>query len=298
MSVVFKWASRQCKHQTNKYELFLQEITGCDGSLNILDCGNIKSWHLMRSLIIANSTVCSTACKWERQMKTYLSLLIILKNNLTAAFPTVVELPPISGNGKYIFWRFSQIYNVPISFNLRHMGELLVYFFLFNTLRPRQNGRRFADDIFKCILLNENLWIPLMISLKFVPQVRINNFSALVQIMAWRRPGDKPLSESMLVSLPTHICVTRPQWVNVVSIVLAFSDIIVKPNWMRWTTLFEEIIFYIWLKMFECNEYIYLKPQRISKFRRCSISQHLGGDVDVVLTWYWGVFGHCSENIM
>ena len=37
---------------------------------------------------------------------------------------------------------------------------------------------------------------------------------ALVQIMAWRRPGDKPLSGPMMVRLPTHICVTRPQWVN------------------------------------------------------------------------------------
>ena len=33
--------------------------------------------------------------------------------------------------------------------------------------------------------------------------------------MAWRRPGDKPLSGPMMVSLLTHICVTRPQWVNV-----------------------------------------------------------------------------------
>ena len=32
--------------------------------------------------------------------------------------------------------------------------------------------------------------------------------------MAWRRPGDKPLSEPMMVSLPTHICVTQPQWVK------------------------------------------------------------------------------------
>ena len=32
--------------------------------------------------------------------------------------------------------------------------------------------------------------------------------------MAWRRPGDKPLSEPMMVILLTHICVTRPQWVN------------------------------------------------------------------------------------
>ena len=32
--------------------------------------------------------------------------------------------------------------------------------------------------------------------------------------MAWRRPGDKPLSEPVMVSLLTHICVTRPQWAN------------------------------------------------------------------------------------
>ena len=32
--------------------------------------------------------------------------------------------------------------------------------------------------------------------------------------MACRRPGDKPLSEPMMVSLLTHICVTRPQWVD------------------------------------------------------------------------------------
>ena len=41
-----------------------------------------------------------------------------------------------------------------------------------------------------------------------------NNNPALVQVMAWHRAGDKPLSEPMMVSLPTHICVTRTQWVN------------------------------------------------------------------------------------
>ena len=84
----------------------------------------------------------------------------------------------------------------------------------FNSLKPRQNGSHFADDIFKCIFLNENDWIPIEISLKFVPKGPINNIPALVQIMAWRLSGDKPLSESMMVRLPTHICVTRPQWVN------------------------------------------------------------------------------------
>ena len=81
-----------------------------------------------------------------------------------------------------------------------------------NTLRPRQNGRHFADDIFKCIFLNENVWIPIKISLKFVP---ISTIPSLVQIMVWRRPGANPLSEPMMVSLLTHICVTRPQWVNI-----------------------------------------------------------------------------------
>ena len=84
----------------------------------------------------------------------------------------------------------------------------------FNSLTPRQNGRHFADDIFKCIFLTENVWILLKISLKIVPKGPINNILALAKIMAWCRPGDKPLSEPMMVSLPTHICVTRPQWVN------------------------------------------------------------------------------------
>ena len=48
----------------------------------------------------------------------------------------------------------------------------------------------------------------------FIPKGPINNMPVLVQIMAWRRPGDKPLSEPMMVSLPTHVCVIRPQWVN------------------------------------------------------------------------------------
>ena len=83
-----------------------------------------------------------------------------------------------------------------------------------NTLRPRQNGCHFADDSCKCIFLNENIWISNKNSLKFVPKGPIDNIPALVQIMAWRRPGAKPLFEPMIVSLLTHICVTRPQWVK------------------------------------------------------------------------------------
>ena len=86
--------------------------------------------------------------------------------------------------------------------------------YILNSLRPRPTRRHFADDIFKRIFENENEWISPRISLKFVPGVRINNNPALVQIMAWRRPGDKPLSEPMMISLLMHICATRPQWVK------------------------------------------------------------------------------------
>ena len=55
-----------------------------------------------------------------------------------------------------------------------------------------------SDDIFNCIFLNENDRIPIQISLKYVPKSPIGNKSALVQGMAWRRTGDKPLPEPMM----------------------------------------------------------------------------------------------------
>ena len=76
---------------------------------------------------------------------------------------------------------------------------------------------------FKRIFMNEDFRISFKISLKFVPKGPINNIQALVQIMAWRWPGIKPLSEPMLVSLLTHICITRPQWVKVVIVKLILS---------------------------------------------------------------------------
>ena len=94
------------------------------------------------------------------------------------------------------------------------LWDMLNFLSFFNTLRPRQNGHHFPDDTFKRIFLNENIRISIKISLKFVPMGPFNNNPALVQIMAWRLSGDKPLSEAMMVSLLTHTCVTRPQWVK------------------------------------------------------------------------------------
>ena len=55
-----------------------------------------------------------------------------------------------------------------------------------------------ADNVFKCIFLNENDKIPIQISLKLVSRSPIDNISALVLVMAWRRIGDKPLPEPMI----------------------------------------------------------------------------------------------------
>ena len=63
---------------------------------------------------------------------------------------------------------------------------------------PGQNGRQFADDIYKFIFLYENVTISIWTSLKFVPKGQTENKSASVQVMVWRRPGQKPLSEPML----------------------------------------------------------------------------------------------------
>ena len=63
--------------------------------------------------------------------------------------------------------------------------------------KPKQNDRHNPDKVFKCIFANENIWISIKNSLKFVFDFQINNIPALAD--ASRRPGDKPVSESMMV---------------------------------------------------------------------------------------------------
>ena len=113
------------------------------------------------------------------------------------------------------YWLLFITSNVGImEYSLRTVWLWRRWLYPINTLGPIQDGRHFADDIFTCIFVNENCSILVKFSLKYVRNGPIDNNRALVQIMAWRRSGDKPLSEPMMISLPTHICVTRPQWVK------------------------------------------------------------------------------------
>ena len=53
-----------------------------------------------------------------------------------------------------------------------------------NTLKPTQNGHHFPDDIFKGVFLNENVWISIKISLKFISKNPVSSIHALIQIIA------------------------------------------------------------------------------------------------------------------
>ena len=85
------------------------------------------------------------------------------------------------------------------SYNLKPMSLYQPVITGVNSSPPGQNGRHFADGIFKCIFMNEKFCILIKISLKLVPNDLIDNKTALIQVMAWRRAGDKPLPEPMLM---------------------------------------------------------------------------------------------------
>ena len=87
------------------------------------------------------------------------------------------------------------------------MSKVLILYFELEYVRPfvfinscprRQNGHHFSDDIYICIFVNEKCCIFIKKLLTFVPKGPINNNPVLVQIMAWRRIGDKPLSEPIM----------------------------------------------------------------------------------------------------
>ena len=161
---------------------------------------------------------------WGLVMNVGIWALILMKTGYWS-FEDLAKQADISSISGLIF-EWQVIFEVHYSLRTVHLHlvrlhwikciwyDFMIFSLNINTLRLRQNGRHFADYMFKWIFLNENIWILLKISLKFVPKVWINNIPALVQIMAWRWPGNKLLSEPMVVSLLTHICITQPQWVN------------------------------------------------------------------------------------
>ena len=99
---------------------------------------------------------------------------------------------------------------------------------------------------FQMHFLDENIWTSINISLKFVPKGQMNNILALVQIISWNWPGDKPLSEPMAVSLQTHIWVMRHQGVNTLNFQAVFSEILIHSNIIGHQYRFM-LIHFIWM---------------------------------------------------
>ena len=127
---------------------------------------------------------------------------------------------------------------------------------MINTLRPRRNGQYFRDNIFERIFFNENVCISIEISLKFVAKGPINNIPSLVQIMDWRRPGDKSLSEPKMVRLLTHMCVTQPQWVNIWCFTHCGSVELIM-NHYTWPSLAQIMAYYLFNNTKPSSKFIF-----------------------------------------
>ena len=124
-------------------------------------------------------------------------------------YPLPVELLVWIWTKIYTLIFVDEIYALPIW--TQHMRQFTGWLIIssFHTLKPRQDGRLFPDDILEWIFLSENLWISNTVSFDFIPWDSINNIPALFPIMA-----GTVQATSHYLSEPWRTCVTRPQWAN------------------------------------------------------------------------------------
>ena len=104
---------------------------------------------------------------WHDKIKNYVVNNISMKSYIVLAW---YSLFPCSQNNQWI----------------NHEGKLLICRLGFCCVQAAETiGRHFPDNILKRIFFHENVWIPIKISLKFVPKGPVNNIPALVQKMAY-----------------------------------------------------------------------------------------------------------------
>ena len=123
---------------------------------------------------------------------------------------------------KIVIWDLSKIHLEVYSYHLFIYICIYTYIYIYiyreremlgnsnciNTLRPRQNGHHFPDNIFKCTFLKENVWISIKIPLRLVPKGPINN----IQIMTWCQSGDKPLKP--INDKYMSLCLNEVKWIS------------------------------------------------------------------------------------
>ena len=172
----------------------------------------------MASQTIGNWTVCTKGCSGTPQRKQQRSTLVVPYEWFPHKMP--------------VMWKTHSCDDI-IMIHYHYLKRWWI-----KTLRPRRNRCHFADDILKFIFFNENVLILIKMSLEFVPKAPINNIPALVQIMAWCRPGDKPLTEPVLVRLlmlnDAYVSLSLNELIQYISYFLDSSncpwvDIIISP---------------------------------------------------------------------
>ena len=194
---------------------FLTGVASVSSSVTMLILCKFRNYRVERSCCYTSVNMDSW---WRHLMKTFSALLDLCAGNSPVSFDVFVDLrlmKPLRKQWRLWWfetpepslWRHSNDFSLSYNNNLWRIYRLTHW-------GLGQNNRHLADDIFKCLFLNDNVWISIKISLKFVPKGPRNNILTLAHIMAWRLIGANPLSEPTMVRSPTHICVTWPQYPN------------------------------------------------------------------------------------
>ena len=153
--------------------------------------------------------------------------------------------------------------------NLQHDADICVYdvvaryfYGCVNTRRQGPDGRHLGDDIFKCNF-DHGIFNFDKKSLKLVPRGRINNTPALVQIMAWHRSGDKPLSEPIMFSSLMHI--QAPLGFNEFSLIVQALNYFGKIRYNGCRCTLGQ-----WEQLYKLHQIrISLFPERVELINRC-----------------------------
>ena len=165
-------------------------------SLSVLSVYGMINGHLQWDTITTASTVLQTSCSdltkwWDTNLVVPVMTARVTYPIFSIQYGAIISHflpnphnrlsiahPWEYGDMEWLLWVQSLIYTL-----LQSMWYCMKYRVILdwvNTLSPRQDGRLFPDDIFKCIFLNENVLMSIKISLKFVPKDQINNIPALV----------------------------------------------------------------------------------------------------------------------
>ena len=128
------------------------------------------------------------------------------------------------------------IWNTKYLINLTHWGRDKMATFLQTTFP-------------KCMYFNEIVWIAIKISLNFANKGPIYNIPALIYIMDWCRPGDKPLSRTVMVKLPTHILSLSLKELKVILVELnvLLYDFYLNAIWFVYKYAETDRVFFHWI---------------------------------------------------